>query len=161
MGTTTAFATIGEAMDMARARAELPGRRDPGRVPAGPGAHRRDQHRYPGERAPGTSGAGQHGPQFVGEAARPPQLTLAQAPVEVARSGAAEAGCRLMRAGEGGELVDVRLPQFDLGEPDHRRGGQAVLDDFSARPPAAPWMGPFSYKPAPSGPADLTEYHHV
>ena len=38
-----------------------------------------------------------------------------------------------MRAGEGGELVEVRLPQFDLGEPDHRRGRQAVLDDFTGR----------------------------
>jgi hypothetical protein len=86
-----------------------------------------------GERAPGAGGIGQHGPQFVGEATRPPQLAVAQAPVEVARCGAAEAGRRLIRAGEGGELVEIRLPQFDLGEPDHRRGRQAVLDALPGR----------------------------
>lgn len=31
-----------------------------------------------GERAPGAGGTGQHRPQFVGEAARPPQFALAQ-----------------------------------------------------------------------------------
>jgi hypothetical protein len=86
-----------------------------------------------GERAPGAGVTGQHGPQFVGETARPPQLALAQAPVEFARCGAAEAGRRLIRAGEGGELLEVRLPQLDLGEPDHRRGRQAILDDFTGR----------------------------
>ena len=50
MGTAPAFASVGEAMDMVRAGlgylaaadADPAGRRDPGRVPAGAGAGRRD-----------------------------------------------------------------------------------------------------------------------
>jgi hypothetical protein len=55
------------------------------------------------------------------------QFSLSPAAVEVAAGGRAETGGRPRAAGEGGELVEVRLPQLDLGQPDGTWG--VVLDD--------------------------------
>jgi hypothetical protein len=85
-----------------------------------------------GERAPRTRGAGQDEPQLVAETARPAELAVASAPVQLTRGGLREAG-RRPPAGQGRELVDVRLAQLDLGEPDRRAPGQAVLDEVARR----------------------------
>ena len=81
------------------------------------------------EGSPAAQVAGKHGTQFVREPVRPAKLALPEAAVKIALGGLAEAGRRPRPAGQGGELVDVRLTELDLGQPGRRRVGEAVLHE--------------------------------
>ena len=97
---------------------------------------RRREARAPGlaqqrERAPRAGRAGEDHPQLVVEAARPPQLAVAGAPVQLTCRGLGQSGRGQPSAGQVGELVDVRFADLDLREADGGARRERVLHDVA------------------------------
>jgi hypothetical protein len=83
------------------------------------------------ERAPRAARAGEDHPHLVVEAARPPQLTVAGAPVQLTCRRLGQSGRGQRAAGQVRELVDVGFPDLDLREADVGARRERVLHDIA------------------------------